>query len=141
MILFPMILVAGLQHYVPSVISNKSLCQSFSSSLYSIVVSRLLNNYCSSRTVLYVYPGIFVLACFARTAMLFETLLAGWAQSIRDSEFLLEMQLRNLEPAPAAEKTTTSSSDGSALALTPSTSSASPDDVEMIAHNVGAVAQ
>ncbi|KLO17994.1 hypothetical protein SCHPADRAFT_925510 [Schizopora paradoxa] len=115
-ILFPMILVAGLQHYVPSVISNKSL-------------------------FLYVYPGIFVLACFARTAMLFETLLAGWAQSIRDSEFLLEMQLRNLEPAPAAEKTTTSSSDGSALALTPSSSSASPDDVEMIAHNVGAVAQ
>ena len=73
--------------------------------------------------------------------MLFETLLAGWAQSIRDSEFLLEMQLRNLEPAPPAEKTTTSSSDGSAPALTTSTSSASPDDVEMIVPDVAEVAQ
>jgi len=79
---------------------------------------------------LYVYPGIFVLACIARTAMLFESLLAGWTQSIRDSEFLVEMQLRNLDPSPAVNPVTSSTSDVSTGTQSTGTTTS---DVEAVA--------
>lgn len=31
-------------------------------------------------------------------------LLSSWSQSIRDKEFLVEMRLRNLEPAPVVKQ-------------------------------------
>jgi len=104
-LVFPMVLVAGLQYYIPSAVNDKSL-------------------------FLYVYPGIFVLACIARTAMLFESLLAGWTQSIRDSEFLVEMQLRNLDPSPAVNPVTSSTSDVSTGTQSTGTTTS---DVEAVA--------
>ncbi|TDL24001.1 hypothetical protein BD410DRAFT_786709 [Rickenella mellea] len=47
---------------------------------------------------MYVYPGIFTAAAIARLCQALVNVCASWAQSIRDSEFLVEMRLRNLEP-------------------------------------------
>lgn len=52
---------------------------------------------------MHVYPGIFALAGFVRTATVLFRLLSKWSQTIRDREFLLEMRLRNLEPEKVLE--------------------------------------
>ncbi|EJD07670.1 uncharacterized protein FOMMEDRAFT_101037 [Fomitiporia mediterranea MF3/22] len=75
MLLLPILLVLGLQWLLPSKINSNTL-------------------------FLYVYPGIFISAAFARTYTALQSLLASWAQQIRDSEFLVEMRLRNLEAPP-----------------------------------------
>ena len=100
MLVLPMVLVSALKHYLPTMVNDKSLCQSSSSFPLSGAVAYILNVYCPIRAVLYFYPGIFVVACIARGLSLIQTVAAGWAQSIRDSEFLVEMKLRNLDPAP-----------------------------------------
>ncbi|KAF8644973.1 hypothetical protein AX16_008157 [Volvariella volvacea WC 439] len=45
-----------------------------------------------------VYPGLFILLGLARSAEVAKELLATWSQSIRDTEFLVEMRLKNHEP-------------------------------------------
>jgi E3 ubiquitin-protein ligase MARCH6 len=45
------------------------------------------------------YSAIFAVAGFLRAAVLLANALSTWSQSIRDKEFLVEMRLRNLEPA------------------------------------------
>lgn len=50
--------------------------------------------------VLHVYPGIFAVAGCGQGIVAGMKLLSTWSQSIRDKEFLVEMRLRNLEPAP-----------------------------------------
>ena len=46
---------------------------------------------------MFIYPAIFVAAALARLGHALILLCASWAQSIRDSEFLVEMRLQNLE--------------------------------------------
>jgi E3 ubiquitin-protein ligase MARCH6 len=46
-----------------------------------------------------VYPGLFIIVSFGRSIMAGLNLLSSWSQSIRDKEFLVEMRLRNHEPA------------------------------------------
>ena len=53
---------------------------------------------------MHVYPGIFALVGFGRSVMVGVTLLSSWSQSIRDKEFLVEMRLRNHEPAEEENK-------------------------------------
>jgi E3 ubiquitin-protein ligase MARCH6 len=53
---------------------------------------------------MHVYPSIFAVAGFSRSVVLGVGLLSTWSQSVRDTEFLVEMRLRNLEPEKSAEK-------------------------------------
>jgi hypothetical protein len=46
---------------------------------------------------MHVYPGIFAGAGFVRLGMTGSGALSRWSQSIRDTEFLVEMRLRNYE--------------------------------------------
>ncbi|KAG9309896.1 hypothetical protein JVU11DRAFT_9928 [Chiua virens] len=55
----------------------------------------------------HVYPGIFALVGLSRTVVSGMTLLSSWSQSIRDKEFLVEMQLQNFDSEfKAVEKKT-----------------------------------
>ena len=47
--------------------------------------------------VMHVYPGIFAGAGLVRLGVTGSKALARWSQSIRDTEFLVEMRLRNYE--------------------------------------------
>ncbi|KAH8110989.1 hypothetical protein DFH11DRAFT_1616415 [Phellopilus nigrolimitatus] len=85
MLFLPIFLVLGLQRLLPTTISPNTL-------------------------FLYVYPGIFVAAACARMYAALQTLCGTWAQQIRDSEFLVEMRLRNLEAASNAAAASTSTS-------------------------------
>jgi E3 ubiquitin-protein ligase MARCH6 len=49
-------------------------------------------------TVMHIYPGIFTLFAFARSAVAMYGRMTSWSQAIRDKEFLVEMRLRNHEP-------------------------------------------
>lgn len=93
MLLLPAAVVYGLQRLLPLGTDDKLLCQSSSP-----LLARVLNVICPPRAVLYVYPGIFVAAALARMFATLVEVCASWAQSIRDSEFLVEMRLRNMEP-------------------------------------------
>ncbi|THH10343.1 hypothetical protein EW145_g1377 [Phellinidium pouzarii] len=96
----PVIVVFGLQQLLPTKIKSSALCQSHPFTLSSIALvgtSYLLDLHCPPRAVLYVYPGIFVCAAFTRMYSTLQVVCGSWAQQIRDTEFLVEMQLRNLE--------------------------------------------
>jgi E3 ubiquitin-protein ligase MARCH6 len=54
--------------------------------------------------VMHVYPGLFAIVGFCRSMMVGMTLLSSWSQTIRDKEFLVEMRLRNHEPAEGEKK-------------------------------------
>lgn len=120
MLLLPVGLLLCLQRLLPTVINPKSLCQSSilaSDNTISYVASGLqylLKLYCPSRAVIYVYPGIFVAAAATRVYASLKLLANSWAQQIRDSEFLVEMRLRNLEnstvPDASAANSTSSES-------------------------------
>jgi len=45
----------------------------------------------------YTYPMVFMMASLSRSIENCSTLVASWAQIIRDNEFLLEMRLKNIE--------------------------------------------
>jgi len=45
-----------------------------------------------------IYPAIFIGACLATIASTVVSYLEKWAQTIRDSEFLIDKRLQNLEP-------------------------------------------
>ncbi|KAL5531378.1 hypothetical protein ACEPAG_4255 [Sanghuangporus baumii] len=79
MLLLPILIVIGLQQALPTKISSNTL-------------------------FLYVYPGIFIVAGCARLYTTMQTIFASWTQQIRDSEFLVEMRLRNLD-APSSSPT------------------------------------
>lgn len=66
-------------------------------------MSHPLNAFYLPRAVVYVYPGLFAVSALFRLCASIITHCASWAQSIRDSEFLVEMQLRNLEPPSASD--------------------------------------
>jgi E3 ubiquitin-protein ligase MARCH6 len=53
---------------------------------------------------MHVYPGLFAVVGFGRSIMTAMALLSTWSQSIRDKEFLVEMRLRNHEPAEEEKK-------------------------------------
>jgi E3 ubiquitin-protein ligase MARCH6 len=53
---------------------------------------------------MHVYPGLFAVVGFGRSIVVGMTLLSSWSQSIRDKEFLVEMRLRNHEPADVEKK-------------------------------------
>jgi E3 ubiquitin-protein ligase MARCH6 len=46
---------------------------------------------------MHVYPGIFAAAGLIRLGLTGSGVLSHWSQSIRDTEFLVEMRLRNYE--------------------------------------------
>lgn len=46
---------------------------------------------------MHVYPGIFAAAGLIRVGVTGSKALSRWSQSIRDTEFLVEMRLRNYE--------------------------------------------
>lgn len=47
---------------------------------------------------MHVYPGIFMVAGLIRSGIVLFDMLSSWSQTIRDTEFLVEMRLRNHEP-------------------------------------------
>jgi E3 ubiquitin-protein ligase MARCH6 len=51
-----------------------------------------------------VYPGIFAGAGLIRLGVTSSGALSRWSQSIRDTEFLVEMRLRNYEQVKESEK-------------------------------------
>lgn len=51
-----------------------------------------------------VYPGIFAVAGLIRLGVTGSRALSRWSQSIRDTEFLVEMRLRNYEQEKEVEK-------------------------------------
>ena len=51
-----------------------------------------------------VYPGLFILASWGQLFIAISKLFSSWAQSIRDSEFLVELRVRNLEKSDRFEK-------------------------------------
>jgi E3 ubiquitin-protein ligase MARCH6 len=53
---------------------------------------------------MHVYPGIFAAAGLVRLGVTGSGLLSRWSQSIRDTEFLVEMRLRNYEQDKENEK-------------------------------------
>lgn len=89
MIVLPMLFIMGVQWLVKIPLDQDTLC----SSQYLFMRSKELID-C---LVALVYPAIFVAAAFARLGHALILLCASWAQSIRDSEFLVEMRLQNLE--------------------------------------------
>ncbi|KAG1738893.1 uncharacterized protein EDB91DRAFT_1137224 [Suillus paluster] len=52
---------------------------------------------------MHAYPGMFATVGFYRASMATLRLLSSWSQAIRDKEFLVEMRLQNLEPAPTSD--------------------------------------
>lgn len=89
----------------------------------------LLNVCCPSRAVLYVYPGLFVVAGMVKLYDGLQIVAQSWAQQIRDSEFLLERRLRNLDPPES--KPILSRSISEATQTTPSSSTISIDQREI----------
>lgn len=55
--------------------------------------------------VVHVYPGIFTVVGLSRVVVSAMTVLSGWSQSVRDKEFLVEMQLQNFESNKSERKT------------------------------------
>ena len=53
---------------------------------------------------MHVYPGIFAAAGLIRLGVTGSRALSRWSQSIRDTEFLVEMRLRNYEQEKEEEK-------------------------------------
>ncbi len=53
---------------------------------------------------MHVYPGIFAAAGLIRLGVTGSGVLSRWSQSIRDTEFLVEMRLRNYEQERENEK-------------------------------------
>jgi E3 ubiquitin-protein ligase MARCH6 len=53
---------------------------------------------------MHVYPGIFAAAGLIRLGVTGSGVLSRWSQSIRDTEFLVEMRLRNYEQDRENEK-------------------------------------
>jgi E3 ubiquitin-protein ligase MARCH6 len=53
---------------------------------------------------MHVYPGIFAAAGLIRLGITGSGMLSRWSQSIRDTEFLVEMRLRNYEQDKESEK-------------------------------------
>jgi len=54
--------------------------------------------------LMHVYPGIFAAAGLIRLGVTGSGVLSRWSQSIRDTEFLVEMRLRNYEQDKGSEK-------------------------------------
>jgi len=54
--------------------------------------------------VMHVYPGIFAAAGLIRLGVTGSGVLSRWSQSIRDTEFLVEMRLRNYVQDKESEK-------------------------------------
>lgn len=107
-LVLPIIIVLPLQRLLPNYISQIALCQSplpasSDKPLMSGMVY-LLNVCCPSRAVLYVYPGLFVVAGIVKLYDALQIVAESWAQQIRDSEFLLERRLRNLDPPESKPK-------------------------------------
>jgi len=67
------------------------------------------NHVNESQIYIRVYPMIFVLVGWIKCCYALRDLVNSWAQSIRDSEFLVEMRLRNLEPQNGAKSKDTTS--------------------------------
>ncbi|KAJ7881172.1 hypothetical protein B0H13DRAFT_2049858 [Mycena leptocephala] len=60
-----------------------------------------------------VYPAIFVVVAGVRFGAVLLEMLGTWSQAIRDKEFLVEMRLRNLEPAePEGSGSSSASKEG-----------------------------
>jgi len=57
-----------------------------------------------SPVVMHVYPGIFAGTGLIRLGVTGSKALSRWSQSIRDTEFLVEMRLRNYEQEKESEK-------------------------------------
>ena len=53
---------------------------------------------------MHVYPGIFAAVGLIRLGVTSSGVLSRWSQSIRDTEFLVEMRLRNYEQDKENEK-------------------------------------
>ena len=131
MLLLPILLVLGLQQVLPTKINSNTLCQSPLFVLpqnHSVVfllpslpssAERYLRQIssCPPTTVLYVYPSIFVVAGLSRLYGAMQGVFAGWAQQIRDTEFLVEMRLRNLDPPSPKRENSAASAAAAAAAV------------------------
>lgn len=58
----------------------------------------------ASPTVTSIYPGIFVGVGIVRVIWTLHRMYMKWSQTVRDKEFLVKMELRNLEPGETRAK-------------------------------------
>ncbi|KAG7093540.1 hypothetical protein E1B28_007211 [Marasmius oreades] len=93
MILLPGAVFRGMQYLIPSFnVDNRSMFT-------------------------HVYPGIFIVAAFGRSSLMFNDALGNWSQTVRDKEFLVEMRLKNHEPIHPPSQDTASRLDESGVDL------------------------
>jgi len=70
-----------------------------------VLLRRVIPVHVDQRFILiHVYPGIFASAGIIRLGVTGSGVLSRWSQSIRDTEFLVEMRLRNYEQDKEREK-------------------------------------
>ncbi|KAF5384572.1 hypothetical protein D9757_007505 [Collybiopsis confluens] len=89
MILFPAVIFRAVDHYFPLV--GPHVDEKF---LFA-----------------YVYSGIFCIAGLTHTFILVREMLASWSQAVRDKEFLVEMRLKNHDPASRSQSRTPTPTD------------------------------
>ena len=91
MLVLPFAVVFVAQQIFLNKIPSNLLCKSLTLRLEKATFHSL------ARLVLAIYPTIAVAAIILRSASSLSRILKNWAQQIRDSEFLVEMRLRNLD--------------------------------------------
>ncbi|KAN0115652.1 hypothetical protein V8E52_006771 [Russula decolorans] len=70
-----------------------------------VLLRRALTVHVDQRFILmHIYPGIFAAAGLIRLGLTGSGVLSRWSQSIRDTEFLVEMRLRNYEQDKGSER-------------------------------------
>lgn len=78
----------------------------------------LQTNISFSQLVPYIYPTVFILYLVTQLYGTVHDVWSSWAQQIRDAEFLVEMQLENLEiETPGDTSISTVSSDDSLMPM------------------------
>lgn len=93
MILFPGLSLQLLRFAIPSLRHRYSFIREFSLSLsYHACLHP------DSLLAVSIYPAIFVVAGFIRSTIVVYDVLSTWSQTVRDTEFLVELRLRNHEP-------------------------------------------
>lgn len=101
-----MLLLPGGTVYVLRELLHVSLSKQFLCKFrfLTCVATSILMHVCRT-LVVHVYPGIFAVVGLSRVVVSAMIVLSSWSQSVRDKEFLVEMQLQNFESEKSEQKT------------------------------------
>ena len=95
MMLFPGLLLQVVRYTIPALALRRALMCTLPFFYPLVQLADIMHFFLS---VTNVYPAIFVIAGFVRSAVVAYDVLSTWSQSVRDMEFLVELRLRNHEP-------------------------------------------